>query len=363
MSPGEAIREALQSKTWTQTDLAHVLGKPLAAINEVIQGKRRITPDMAIALATALGTTPEYWMNLDATYWLARAEIEVGGVARRARVFELAPIKDMQRRGWLSKTDTIESIEKELQEFFGVPSLDTEPVINASARKTDARSSFNPAQRAWTFRAKKLAEAVQVNDYSEAKLKAAIKKLKNLLGWPQEARKVPTILADCGLRFVVVEPLPHTRIDGVAFWLNASSPVIAMSLRFDRIDNFWHVLGHEMSHILHRDSPIVDAGSTIDERPAEMNDEIETRANHESAATWIDPTEMKSFINRVGPLYSIEKINQFANRLRVHPGIIVGQLQGQEELRYGAFGDVLVKIRSYVIAESLTDGWGHEVGF
>jgi HTH-type transcriptional regulator/antitoxin HigA len=68
MSPGEAIREIITKKGWTQTDLSQVLGKPLAALNEVVQGKRRITLDMAIALSTALGNTPEYWMNLDAIH-------------------------------------------------------------------------------------------------------------------------------------------------------------------------------------------------------------------------------------------------------------------------------------------------------
>lgn len=362
MSPGEAIREAIQGKNWTQTDLAQVLGKPLAALNEIIQGKRRITPEMAMALSAALQTTPEHWMNLDAEFWLSRTAVDGGDIARRARVFDLAPIKDMQRRGWIGKTDTIDELEGELKTFFGVPSLESDPSISASARKTDARGQFNAAQRAWAFRAKQLAQAIRVGKYSDAKLKAAVKKLKNLLGWPQEARKVSSILADCGIRFVVVEPLPHTRIDGVAFWLDTESPVIALSMRFDRIDNFWHVLGHEMSHIAHVDDPAPDADSVVDERPTEVVDEIEKRANHDSAATWIDAAELESFISRVGPLYSMDKINQFANRIRVHPGIIIGQLQNRGELRYQAFRDALVKIRDSVTAEALTDGWGHEVG-
>jgi HTH-type transcriptional regulator/antitoxin HigA len=363
MTPGAAIREALNSKGWTQTDLAQILGKPLAALNEIIQGKRRITPEMAVALGSALGSQPEYWMQLDASYWLSL--IEAPGdddVARRARLFSLAPIKDMQRRGWIGDPDTTDGLESELKRFFGVPSLESEPRISASARKTDATGQFNVAQRAWAFRAKQLSQAVRVADYSEAKLKAAIRKLRRLLSWPEHARKVPGILADCGIRFVVIEPLPHTRIDGVAFWIDNASPVIAMSMRFDRIDNFWHVLGHELSHVFHKDDPVVDADIVADERPSETLDEIEKRANRESAATWIDAAEMKSFIGRVGPLYSRAKVNQFANRIRIHPGIIVGQLQSCGELQFRAFRDCLVGIREIVTGAALTDGWGHEVG-
>ena len=46
------------------------------------------------------------------------------------------------------------------------------------------------------------------------------------------------------------EALPSSKIDGVCLWLDQHSPVIGMSLRFDRIDNFWFVLGHEIEHAL-----------------------------------------------------------------------------------------------------------------
>lgn len=361
-TPGAAIREAIGSKGWTQTDLAQVIGKTQAALNEIIQGKRRITPEMAIALATALGTSPEHWMQLDANYWLSRADASTGDVARRARLFSLAPIKDMQRRGWIAKTDSADALESELKAFFGVTSFDVEPRISASAKKTDRVATLNPAQRAWAFRAKQLAQAVQVSDYSEAKFGVAIKKLKKLLAWPEHARKVPAILADCGIRFVVIEPLPQTRIDGIAFRLDSNSPAIALSMRFDRIDNFWHVLGHELSHIFHNDDPAIDANMAADEPSPEINDEIENRANRESAATWIDSAELASFVSRVGPLYSRDKVNQFANRLRVHPGIIVGQLHNRGEIQFRAFRDCLVKIRSLVLDAALVDGWGHENG-
>jgi HTH-type transcriptional regulator/antitoxin HigA len=361
-TPGAAIREALGSKGWTQTDLSQVIGKTQAALNEVIQGKRRITPEMAIALATALGTSPEHWMQLDANYWLARADSQTEEVARRARLYSLAPIKDLERRGWIAKTKDADALESELKTFFDVTSFETEPRIGASAKKTDRSAALNIAQRAWAFRAKQLAKAVRVSDYSEAKFKAAIKKLQKLLAWPEHVRKVPEILADCGIRFVVIEPLPHTRIDGVAFRLDDNSPVVAMSMRFDRIDNFWHVLGHELSHVFHNDDPSVDADMSAEDRPPESTDEIESRANREAAATWIDTAELSSFVSRVGPLYSRDKLNQFANRLRIHPGIIVGQLQNCGEIQFRAFRDCLVKVRHIVTGVALTDGWGHESG-
>ena len=64
---------------------------------------------------------------------------------------------------------------------------------------------------------------------------------------------MPTVLGEGGIRFLVVEQLPQTRIDGVTLWLDNKSPVIVLSLRFDRIDWFWYMLAHELGHVKKRD--------------------------------------------------------------------------------------------------------------
>lgn len=64
-----------------------------------------------------------------------------------------------------------------------------------------------------------------------------------------EIRKIPRVLADMGVRLVVVEALPQTRIDGACLWLDKVSPVVALSLRYDRVDAFWFTLLHELNHV------------------------------------------------------------------------------------------------------------------
>src|SRR5262249_59975483 len=88
---------------------------------------------------------------------------------------------------------------------------------------------------------------------------------------------------------------------------------------------------------------------------------IEQRANAEAANTLIPTSEMDSFIKRVGPLYSKERINQLANRLKIHPGIIVGQLQHRHEIGPAANREMLVKIRHFVTPVAVTDGWGNTI--
>jgi len=71
--PGEILREEFLSELGIpQTELAAKLGIPVQRINEIANGKRGITPDTAWLFAAAFGTTPEFWMNMQAAYDLSR---------------------------------------------------------------------------------------------------------------------------------------------------------------------------------------------------------------------------------------------------------------------------------------------------
>jgi HTH-type transcriptional regulator/antitoxin HigA len=88
---------------------------------------------------------------------------------------------------------------------------------------------------------------------------------------------------------------------------------------------------------------------------------MERRANDDAADALIPRAEMESFIRRVGPLYSKDKIIKFAHRIKMHPGVIVGQLQRRSEIGYSANREMLAKIRGFVVSACVTDGWGHTI--
>ena len=87
--PGDMLKEELEARGWTQTDLAEIIGKSPRLVNEVIAGKRAITPDTARALADAFGTSAQFWMNLESAYQLSRLKIDASPVTRRARLYSL----------------------------------------------------------------------------------------------------------------------------------------------------------------------------------------------------------------------------------------------------------------------------------
>ena len=77
--------------------------------------------------------------------------------------------------------------------------------------------------------------------------------LEKLTTEPENVRHVPRALAECGVRLVIVEPIPGSKIDGVCFWIDNEEPVIGLSLKSDFIDKFWFNLWHEISHVLRGD--------------------------------------------------------------------------------------------------------------
>src|SRR5262245_28670257 len=129
LTPGEAIRAAMAVRGWNQDDLARILGTFRPEVSNLVAGKRGISPEMAVRLAAALGGTPERWLGLDAARQLAMTPADVAaGVARRALVYDRAPVKEMQKRGWITESADVTAIESELCLFYEVPSLAQEPV-------------------------------------------------------------------------------------------------------------------------------------------------------------------------------------------------------------------------------------------
>lgn len=198
---------------------------------------------------------------------------------------------------------------------------------------------------------------VHSQPYSERKLKDALAKLRPLLVAPEEIRQVPKILADAGVRFVIVEFLPGSKIDGATFWLD-DAPVIALAIRFDRVNNFWFVLRHEIEHVLNLDGVVMDVELTEQLQRKDVLPVEEVRANTAASEFLVPSAELESFIMRVRPLYSEQRIQLFARRIGVHPGIVVGQLQFRDEVPYTHFHKHLVKIREIVTQTAITDGWG-----
>lgn len=301
------------------------------------------------------GNGAEHWLGIDNAYQLSQTDYVDQAVVVRSELFGY-PIKDMQKRGWIAETRNAAELQQEMGRFLGGDlgkpmSVSYELPFAASFKRTIKESSLNNAEKAWLARARQLAKACPAAAFHESNIPKLKTELRRLAAKTQAAHRVSELVIGAGIRFVVVEPLPSVRVDGVAFWLDDSSPVIAMSLRFDNIGSFWFALLHELDHIEHRDA------FSFDDLQSKPDDEAEERASDNAANLLVPKQELEAFIMACAPRYSEARINNFATRLQIHPGIIVGQLQHRGELSYAAHRKLLTKIRDLVTQFAFTDGW------
>jgi HTH-type transcriptional regulator/antitoxin HigA len=363
-TPGQLIRRLLEERGWSQRVLAVVMKMSEPAVNLVVADKRDIDAEMALLLGQVFVLPAERFLDLQKSYDLARARLSTPldpTLPRRAALFGALPVGEMIKRGWVKAKSIkdLEAVEVGLAEFFGVASADQIDLLPHAAKKTEAFGPTTPAQLAWLYRVKRVAtEQVVAARFSGEGLVAALERLNRLLGAPEEARHVPRILSEAGVRFVIVETLPKAKIDGVCLWLGEDAPVIGISLRHDRIDSFWFVLRHEIEHVLNGDGlhrPLVidsDLEGSTQDLP-----EQERVANEAAADFCVPKKEMASFILRKQPFFAERDIVGFAGRLNLHPGLVAGQLRHKLN-RWDLFSKHLAKIRFAVAPSATVDGWG-----
>jgi HTH-type transcriptional regulator / antitoxin HigA len=360
-TPGQLVREDMEAKGWNQSDLAFALGTTTAAVNQILNDKRGISHAMARTLGAVLERSPGAFARVQAEWDVQHADEPDPRVFSRARILSHYPLREMLKRGWIDQEHRDGSLEQQVCRFFGVRSLDDVPHLTHSAKKTDY-SDIPPAQLAWLFRVRHIASEMHPSAlYRPAKLREAVEAFKEMRSEQDAIRHIPRLFDDVGIRFVVVETLPGSKIDGVCFWLGAGAPVIGMSLRFDRIDNFWFVLRHECAHVLHehgKNRAIIDTDMEV-ESPSSQNEE-ERIANSEAADFCVPAEHLRSFYLRKNPFFSESDVLAFSKRMRVHPGIAVGQLQRVAN-RYDLLRKHLVKVRSHLAASMMMDGWGDVV--
>lgn len=366
-TPGQLIQALLSERGWTQRVLAIVLKIDETGLNKIVSGKRAVDAETALGLSQVFGIPAERLLQLQKDYELAMARIisrPDPDLPTRASLFGDLPVPEMIRRGWLSGVENIRSVqrvEEALCKFFGVNFVNEIEILPHAAKKTHVNSPITPAQLAWLYRVRQIADEMLVAKYSKEGLMSAVRQFGALRSSAEQSRRVPRIMTECGVRLVIVESLPGAKIDGVAFWINDKSPVVGMSLRYDRIDNFWFVLRHEIEHILQghgRSVAMLDTELEGNRAGTGPDVSKEERVANEAAAEFCVPQlALEAFIDRKSPVFAERDVLGFAKTLNIHPGLVAGQLQHRTD-RYDRFRNHLVKIRSAIAPGATVDGWG-----
>jgi HTH-type transcriptional regulator / antitoxin HigA len=355
--PGVFIKLELEARGWSQRDLAFIVGQQEQQLTPLLTGKRAISPDVARLLAAAFDISPEFFLNLQSQFDLANAKTPDPAVKTRANLQGQFPVREMVRRGWI-KDGEASLLNLQIERFFETPNVDG---VQFAAKKTNYEE-VSPSQLAWVYRVRQLARSFKLPQYSEANLRKSLEKLRSLMIDPEAVSAVPSILAGCGVRLVIVEALPSAKIDGVCTWLDDSTPVIGLSTSHDRMDNFWFVLRHEIEHVLcgHGKGAIGKVDFALTSENVDEQDDEEIVANQAARDFCIPSDKFDSFYTRKFPYFSERDVLGFAALHNIHPSLVVGQLQRRMG-RYDYLRKYQIPLRGYVLPKAVADGWGHVV--
>jgi HTH-type transcriptional regulator / antitoxin HigA len=340
-SPVEAIHFRMEQQGLEPRDLEPFIGSR-GKVSEVLSGKTSLTLRMIRALHRHLGIPAEVLLQDEN----CRADESDPDDPRLD--WKLFPLAEMAKRGWIRWAARMRETAEELLRDFVAAAGGIHAIPQPLFRRTDAiRQNAKTdayALMAWTMKVLAAARATELPaDYKPGTVSPAfMTEMAKLSVHEDGPRQAMRRLGEAGIHLVWVPHLRRTYLDGAALRVaETGAPVIGMTLRYDRIDNFWFCLLHELAHIgwhfdSHDEAFIDDlslrdvASRNEDPREAEADDLAEEALIPEQA--W----RAANLLSR--PSYA--RVISFAQQIGVHPGIVAGRIR-YEKKNYRIFSPLV----------------------
>lgn len=337
--PGEYLEEVLEETMMSQSDLSHRIGRPTQAINEIINGKKSITPETALQFEQVLDVPAHIWTGLQNEYNLILAkEKEIALIKEETNFLSNFPYLDLLKMGLVKETrSTIERVA-ELKKFLKVSTLaqikdvkEYEPAY----RVTDHKNVSSEALATWLHSGRLLSEKVKTELFNKKKLEGSLTEIKDLMNLEDlndAIKGIKKLLSSCGVALVMIPHFKGTRVSGATFWSkDKTKAILLMTLRGSYSDIFWFNFFHELGHILlHNKREIFLEDGYNNEKLKKQEDE----ANKFSREFLINKDSYKEFINK--PI-SPDLVKKFAKDNNIKPSIIIGRLMKDEIIHYSDY--------------------------
>lgn len=252
------------------------------------------------------------------------------------------PFKQMLNRGWFgnfvgSLNDAVKDSKNLISHLFEQSGIfDFKYSLNRRSIRSDLQIN-EYALNAWYARVLyKAKEQHILAEFNRESINADwLKKLANLSEDENALKLVPNYLKNSGIRFIIEPALDGTLLDGAALLLEKKYPVIALTLRYDRLDNFWFVLFHEIAHIvLHLNG---DLDAIFDDLDAKIEG-IEKDADQFALDALIPSEIWRTSLVRFRP--SDKTIINQAKALGIHPALVAGRIR-RETGQYHQFTNLV----------------------
>lgn len=322
--PIEAILFRMDQQKLNPKDLVPLIGS-ISKVSEVLARKRPLSLAMIRALRKGLGIPAEVLIS-------ASSEDDVDLSVEPQYNFDKFPLTEMLERGCFtdfkgSAKQVKEYAEELVRKFMrGVMNQGDSPaLLRAPLYQSGSREMDEYALMVWRICVQKKAHNQAITaKYSEGSITEDwlrdLAKLSRFDSGPQLAKEY---LADAGVSLVIEPHFKKTYLDGAAM-LDDGKPIVALTLRHDRIDNFWFALLHELVHIQkHLSAKHMFIADNLEDKTRSGKEEEEADAGAREAL--IPTAEWKKA--KVRTTHTLADALELANRLRIHPAIVAGRVR------------------------------------
>ena len=328
-SPVAAIEFRMDQAGLRPRDLIPFIGSR-AKVSEVLSGKRTLTMPIARALHKHLGIPADVLLQKPGmTFDKPSTSIE----------WHRFPLKEMAKRGWIS---TVSDLTKHAEELIGdLIERTGGPAVAPTAlyRKNDHlrvnAKTDEHSLKAWCWHVLATANENRPKNVYRPRTVTLnfLKQVARLSPHANGPRRAQKFLAKHGIPLVIVRHLNKTYLDGATLRLGDRRPVIGLTLRYDRIDNFWFCLLHELAHVgrhlnHNQGDTFVDdltlrkmEGTRVDPREAQADEWAEEALI--PRAVW----EASTIRRRPKP----QAVMNLAHELQIHPAIVAGRIRYERQ--------------------------------
>jgi len=318
-TPIAAIRFRMEQAGILAKQLEPILGSK-SRVSEILSGKRALTLDMIRALYTHLGIPAASLIAPEKPEAVSKPQAPSAAALQKLRTFGVMRAK--------------ETFEQLIARAFG-PREALGLLRKTRTERTNAKTD-NAALTAWLAAVRIKSEDVAVEKPKKrakpTDIGRTIAKLSVHGDGPVRARAE---LAKLGIALVVLEHLPGTYLDGAALCRFDGVKVIALTLRHDRLDNFWFTLLHELFHALAHLSE--DTTLILDDLELKSSDAMEAEADEFARDSLVPLALWKA---ETSPDWDADNVARVATAAGVNPAIVAGRWQ-HEHSDYRRFAKLL----------------------
>jgi len=317
--PIEAILFRLEQSGKTQKNLEPYIGNR-SKVHEVLTRKRPLTLSMIRALQQGLGIPAKALLG----------ESKVAPPTDEEFNMDNYPVKEIFSKKWLEDISTNAGNDLKAAFDIFISPLKEKPGMVPLFKKTHLRSANRSldkyALKAWTAR---IIHKAMKNEFSyefdPEKLDSEFfKDLAQLSSKEKGPLLALDYLKSYGISLVIEPHLEHTYLDGASIVYQKEHPIIALSIRHDRIDNFWftlfHEIGHLKLHLLNNDNLLF-----FDDLDIDPTDDKEKEADEFARETLVPETEWAK--SPASKSRMPEAVKHLANKLNISPAIVAGKIQ------------------------------------